>query len=135
MRLGFEHSYAGLPPRFYARVEPTAAADPKLVVFNRPLAAELGLDVERLEGAAAALLSGNRLAEDSMPIAMAYAGHQFGQFVPQLGDGRAILLGEIRGRDGILRDVQLKGSGLTPFSRGGDGRAAIGPMLREYIIS
>ena len=135
MRLGFEHSYAGLPPRFYARVEPTAAADPKLVVFNRPLAAELGLDVDRLEGAAAALFSGNRLAEDSLPLAMAYAGHQFGQFVPQLGDGRAILLGEIRGRDGILRDVQLKGSGLTPFSRGGDGRAAIGPMLREYIIS
>src|SRR6187549_2443018 len=81
------------------------------------------------------MLSGNRLPEDSTPIAMAYAGHQFGGFVPQLGDGRAILLGELRGRDGVLRDIQLKGSGLTPFSRSADGRAALGPMLREYIIS
>ncbi|HSN71003.1 MAG TPA: YdiU family protein [Steroidobacteraceae bacterium] len=135
MRLGFEHSYAALPERFYARVTPAPVADPRLVVFNRELAAELGLDPERLQSEAAALFSGNQLAEDSVPIAMAYAGHQFGTFVPQLGDGRALLLGELRGRDGLLRDLQLKGSGLTPFSRSGDGRAVLGPMLREYLIS
>ncbi len=137
MRLGFEHSYAALPPRFYERVRPAVAAAPRLVVFNRRLASELGFepDVDTLERDAAALFSGNRLPDDAHPIAMAYAGHQFGGFVPRLGDGRAILLGEIKGPDGILRDIQLKGAGLTPFSRGGDGRAAIGPMLREYVIS
>ena len=81
------------------------------------------------------MFSGNQLPEDANPIAMAYAGHQFGGFVPRLGDGRAILLGELRGRDGVLRDLQLKGAGLTPFSRNADGRAALGPMLREYLIS
>jgi uncharacterized protein YdiU (UPF0061 family) len=99
------------------------------------LAEELGLEPDIIERHAAAMFSGNELAEDSNPIAMAYAGHQFGHFVPQLGDGRAILLGELKGRDGGLRDVQLKGAGRTPFSRNGDGRAALGPMLREYIIS
>ena len=135
MRLGFEHSYAALPARFFSAVEPTAVADPRLVIFNRPLAVELGLDADAVEHEAAALFSGNRLPEDAKPIAMAYAGHQFGNFVPRLGDGRAILLGEIRDRAGVLRDVQLKGSGLTPFSRTADGRAALGPMLREYLIS
>ena len=130
MRIGFEHTYAALPPRFFARVEPAKVADAQTVIFNRALAAELGLDPDMDAARVAALFSGNELAEDSTPIAMAYAGHQFGGFVPQLGDGRAILLGEIGGRD-----VQLKGSGRTPFSRGGDGRAAIGPMLREYLIS
>ncbi|MBM0104194.1 YdiU family protein [Steroidobacter sp. S1-65] len=135
MRLGFEHTYAALPARFFAAVPPTTTADARMVIFNRALWDELGLDPNVDETQAAALFSGNELAEDSTPIAMAYAGHQFGQFVPQLGDGRAILLGEVRGRDGVLRDIQLKGSGRTPFSRGGDGRAAIGPMLREYLIS
>ena len=135
MRLGFQHSYAALPPRFYARVAPTAVPDPKLVVFNGGLARDLGLDPGALEPEAAVTFSGNHLPEDADPIAMAYAGHQFGGFVPSLGDGRAILLGEIRGRDGTLRDVQLKGAGLTPFSRNGDGRAVLGPMLREYIVS
>ncbi|MBL8270886.1 protein adenylyltransferase SelO family protein, partial [Steroidobacter sp.] len=135
MQIGFEHTYAALPPRFHARVEPAKAADAQLVIFNRALAAEIGVDPDLNEQQAAALFSGTELAADSTPIAMAYAGHQFGGFVPQLGDGRAILLGELRGRDGVLRDVQLKGSGRTPFSRGGDGRAAIGPMLREYLIS
>jgi protein adenylyltransferase len=135
MRLGFEHSYSTLPPRFYVRVGPTTVADPRLVVFNRHLAGELGLDPAVLEREAAALLSGNQLPDDSIPIAMAYAGHQFGGFVPQLGDGRAILLGEIKDADGVLRDIQLKGAGLTPFSRNGDGRAVLGPMLREYLIS
>lgn len=135
MRIGFEHTYAALPPRFYASVKPTAVADPQLVIFNRPLTEELGLGPDVIEPHAAAMFSGNELAEDSTPIAMAYAGHQFGHFVPQLGDGRAILLGELKGREGVLRDVQLKGSGRTPFSRSGDGRAALGPMLREYLIS
>ena len=135
MRFGFQHSFAALPPGFYVRVPPTRVADPKLVVFNRSLAAELGLDPDSLEDKAAAIFSGNELPEDADPIAMAYAGHQFGVFVPRLGDGRALLLGELRGRDGELRDVQLKGAGLTPFSRNADGRAVLGPMLREYLIS
>jgi uncharacterized protein YdiU (UPF0061 family) len=135
MRLGLQHSYAGLPSRFYARIAPAGAPDPKLVVLNTSLARELGLDPDALEPEAAALLCGNRLPEDADPIAMAYAGHQFGGFVPSLGDGRAILLGEIRARDGTLRDIQLKGAGRTPFSRGGDGHAALGPMLREYLVS
>src|SRR5689334_892571 len=135
MKLGFEHTYATLPARFYARVEPAKVTDPHVVVFNRQLAGELGLDPDMDPRAAAALFSGNELADDSSPIAMAYAGHQFGGFVPQLGDGRAILLGELKGHDGPLLDIQLKGAGLTPFSRNGDGRAALGPMLREYLIS
>jgi uncharacterized protein YdiU (UPF0061 family) len=134
MRVGFEHTYAALPPGFFAQVSPTPVESPRLQVFNRALAQELGLSAE-VEQHAAALFSGNEVAEDSRPIAMAYAGHQFGQFVPQLGDGRALLLGEIRSRDGVLYDIQLKGSGLTPFSRAGDGRAVLGPMLREYLIS
>lgn len=135
MRLGFQHTYGALPTRFFARVRPTPVQDPRLVVFNTLLAQDLGLDAATLEPHAAALFSGNQLPEDADPIAMAYAGHQFGGFVPRLGDGRAILLGEIQGRDGVLRDIQLKGAGLTPFSRNGDGRAVLGPMLREYLIS
>jgi len=135
MRFGFKHSYSALPGRFYAHVAPTPVADPKLIVLNSRLAEDLGLDPKTLEPEAAAIFSGNQLPEDANPIAMAYAGHQFGVFVPSLGDGRAILLGELQGRDGILRDVQLKGAGLTPFSRNGDGRAVVGPMLREYLIS
>jgi len=135
MQFGFQHTYAGLPSGFYSRVEPAKVARPRLLVFNRPLAEELGLDPLAVESEAAMLLSGNALPEDSQPLAMAYAGHQFGGFVPRLGDGRAILLGELRGRDGVLRDIQLKGAGPTPFSRNGDGRAAVGPMLREYLIS
>ena len=135
MRLGLQHSYAGLPSRFYERVAPTPVPDPRLIALNGPLARELGLDPDALAPEAGAVFAGNRLPEDADPIAMAYAGHQFGGFVPSLGDGRAILLGELRGRDGVLRDLQLKGAGLTRFSRNGDGRAALGPMLREYLIS
>ena len=134
MRLGLQHSYLDLPSPFYARVNPTPVASPHLVVFNAALASDLGLEPGFVE-LAAAVLSGNELPEDANPIAMAYAGHQFGGFVPRLGDGRAILIGELTGRDGMLRDIQLKGAGLTPFSRNGDGRAALGPMLREYLIS
>src|SRR5690349_13105970 len=135
MRLGYRHTYAALPARFHASVKPATAPNPQLVVFNRELAAELTLDPAQIEPVAASMFSGNELAEDSQPLAMAYAGHQFGHFVPQLGDGRAILLGELEDRAGVLRDVQLKGSGRTPFSRNADGRAALGPMLREYLIS
>ena len=135
MRLDFQHTYAELPSRFYARVAPAPAREPRLVVFNSRLAEELGLDPRVLEREGAAWLSGNQTPADANPIALAYAGHQFGGFVPQLGDGRAILLGELVGRDGVRRDIQLKGSGRTPFSRDGDGRAALGPMLREYLVS
>jgi uncharacterized protein YdiU (UPF0061 family) len=135
MVFGFEHSYAALPPQFFAAVAPAPVAAPALVVFNEPLARWLGLDAQRLLSEAADLLSGRTLPEDARPLAMAYAGHQFAHFVPQLGDGRAILLGELRAADGHLYDVQLKGAGRTPFSRAGDGRAALGPMLREYVIS
>src|SRR5580700_8296488 len=135
MRLGFRHTYAALPSRFYSHIIPTPVLDPRLVVFNTRLAQDLDIDPTILEPEAAALFSGNRLADDAEPIAMAYAGHQFGVFVPSLGDGRAILLGELQGRDGILHDVQLKGAGRTPYSRNGDGRAVVGPMLREYLIS
>jgi serine/tyrosine/threonine adenylyltransferase len=135
MRLRLKHSYSALPSRFYAQVAPTPVANPRLIVLNTRLAEDLCLEPKALEPQAAAIFSGNRLPEDANPIAMAYAGHQFGAFVPSLGDGRAILLGELQGRDGVLRDLQLKGAGLTPFSRNGDGRAVVGPMLREYLIS
>jgi serine/tyrosine/threonine adenylyltransferase len=135
MVFGFEHSYAALPPQFFAAVAPTPVTAPQVVILNEPLARWLGIDVQRLLPRAAELLSGKSLPEDARPIAMAYAGHQFAHFVPQLGDGRAILLGELRAADGLLYDVQLKGAGRTPFSRSGDGRAALGPMLREYVIS
>lgn len=133
---GFDNSYARELPGFYARVAPTQVAAPRMVRFNRPLAEELGLDADALSSdIGAAVLAGNAPPEGAEPIAMAYAGHQFGGFVPQLGDGRAILLGEVVGGDGIRRDIQLKGAGPTPFSRRGDGRAALGPVLREYLIS
>ncbi len=129
-------SYAGLPERFYARIKPTPVARPRLLKFNQALCAELRLDASGMDAEAlAGLFSGNIIAPGLEPIAMAYAGHQFGQFVPQLGDGRAILLGEAIDIAGVRRDIQLKGSGRTPYSRGGDGRAALGPVLREYLVS
>src|SRR6266853_779055 len=132
----FQNTYAALPDNFFARVAPTPVDSPRLIKLNRPLAVHLGLDPDRLgspEGTE--ILAGKRIPDGADPIAMAYAGHQFGHFVPQLGDGRAILLGEALDRAGVRRDIQLKGSGRTPFSRGGDGRAALGPVLREYVIS
>ncbi len=131
-----DNSYARLPDRFYARLAPTPVATPKLVKLNVPLARQLGLDPDVLASSdGVAMLAGNRLPEGSEPIATAYAGHQFGNFVPQLGDGRAVLLGEVIDAGGMRRDIQLKGAGPTPFSRRGDGRAALGPVLREYIVS
>src|SRR6201991_3789489 len=132
----FEHTYASLPENFFARVAPTPVISPRLIKLNRPLAVHLGLDPELLSSPEGAeILAGKRIPEGADPIAMAYAGHQFGHFVPQLGDGRAILLGEVIDADGVRRDIQLKGSGPTPFSRRGDGRAALGPVLREYVVS
>jgi len=132
----FDNSYARLPAAFHAKLAPTPVASPRLLCFNVPLAAELGLEPAALEPAeVAAIFSGNTLPEGSEPLAMAYAGHQFGHFVPQLGDGRAILLGEVIDRSGQRRDIQLKGAGQTPFSRRGDGRSPLGPVLREYLVS
>lgn len=131
----FDNSYARLPEVLYSRVAPVPVVRPGLVVFNEKLAAELGLDAQALAGGnGAAIFAGNLLPDGAEPIAQAYAGHQFGHFT-NLGDGRAVLLGEQMTPDGRRVDVQLKGSGRTPYSRGGDGRAALGPMLREYIIS
>ena len=123
----FANTYARLPERFYARLNPTPVARPRLIKLNIALAEQLGLDPDDLT---ADVLAGNHVPEGAEPMALAYAGHQFGNFVPRLGDGRANLLGEVGGRD-----IQLKGAGRTPFSRGGDGRAALGPVLREYLIA
>jgi uncharacterized protein YdiU (UPF0061 family) len=136
VNFAFDNTFARLPERFYARLDPTPVAAPRLVKLNVEFARALGLDPDALAGPQGVeIFSGNRVAEGSEPLAEAYAGHQFGHFVPQLGDGRANLLGEVVGRDGARYDIQLKGSGPTPFSRGGDGRAALGPVLREYIVS
>ena len=136
IRFNFDNSYARLPERFFARLDPTPVVAPRLVKVNENLARDLGLDPSALASEQGVeILAGNRIAVGSEPLSIAYAGHQFGSFVPQLGDGRAILLGEVMGRDGMRYDIQLKGSGRTPFSRGGDGKAALGPVLREYIVS
>ena len=133
----FQNTYAALPDASFARVAPTPVAAPRLIKLNRPLARPA-----RPRSRAAGVARGRAKSwpasgspDGAEPIALAYAGHQFGNFVPQLGDGRAILLGEVVDRDGVRRDIQLKGSGPTPFSRRGDGRAALGPVLREYIVS
>ena len=132
----FENTYVELPENFYARVAPAGAPAPELLAWNDELAAQLGLsalkaDREKL----VQIFAGNELLPGAEPIALAYAGHQFGNFVPQLGDGRALLLGELLDTDGQRFDVQLKGSGQTPYSRRGDGRAALGPVIREYLVS
>ncbi|MEM7601058.1 MAG: YdiU family protein [Verrucomicrobiota bacterium] len=132
----FQNHYIGLPDRFYSKVEPAKVPTPELIRINDSLACDLGMDPKWLTSEAGiAMLAGNALPEGAEPIAQAYAGHQFGGWVPQLGDGRAILLGEVEHRDGKSRDVQLKGAGRTPYSRGGDGKSPIGPVLREYIVS
>ncbi len=132
----FDNSYARLPARLFAELAPTPVRAPRLVALNQDLARAMGLDPAALatpEGAA--ILAGNAIPAGAQPIAQAYAGHQFGHWNPQLGDGRAILLGEVVGTDGLRRDIQLKGAGRTPWSRGGDGRAWLGPVLREYLCS
>ncbi|MFZ0097332.1 MAG: protein adenylyltransferase SelO family protein, partial [Gemmobacter sp.] len=130
----FDNSYARDLAGSYVPQTPAKAPAPRLLKLNEGLAAELGLDPEGLRPLAPAIFSGNLVPDGAEPIAQAYAGHQFGGFSPQLGDGRALLLGEVIDRDGHRRDIALKGSGRTPFSRQGDGLAAVGPVLREYLI-
>ncbi|MEE9494871.1 MAG: YdiU family protein [Gammaproteobacteria bacterium] len=132
----FTNQFAKLGDTFYARTQPTPVKNPALIHFNASLAKEMGLSFdEQDEQALAALFSGNDLPDGAEPLAMAYAGHQFGNFSPQLGDGRALWLGDLVGSDGVSRDIQLKGSGQTAFSRNGDGRSALGPVIREYLLS
>jgi uncharacterized protein YdiU (UPF0061 family) len=136
VRADFSHTYAALPARFHARTRPTSVASPALIAFNDALAAELGVDRAQADDTQLAQYCvGNTIPGGGQPLAMAYAGHQFGSFVPQLGDGRALLIGEVVDRLGQRRDLQWKGAGPTPFSRRGDGRAALGPVLREYLVS
>jgi uncharacterized protein YdiU (UPF0061 family) len=134
-RFAFDNTYARELGGFFVPWKAVQVAQPRLVRFNHELAKELGLDVGALDSEEGArIFAGNETPEGAVPLAQAYAGHQFGGFVPQLGDGRALLLGEVIDRSGRRRDIQLKGSGRTPFSRSGDGRAALGPVLREYLI-
>ena len=135
-KFGFDNTFARLSERFYTRLPPTPVSEPTLIKLNSKLAINLGLDPQALQtNSGVGMLSGNYLPQGSEPLAMVYAGHQFGGWVPQLGDGRAILLGEVLSKDGRRQDIQLKGAGPTPYSRMGDGRAALGPVLREYIVS
>lgn len=132
----FDNSYARLPEDFYTRLDPTPVADPGPIRVNTTLAESLGIAPDWLASAEGTrVVAGNEIPEGADPIATVYAGHQFGSYNPQLGDGRAILLGEVQGLDGNRYDIQLKGSGPTPYSRGGDGRSPLGPVLREYIVS
>ena len=136
MSVAFDNTYVQLPERFFAKQEPAPVPEPTLIRLNRDLAGTLSIAADWLESPdGLAMLAGNAVPEGAEPIAQAYAGHQFGGFSPQLGDGRAILLGEVVDTDGVRRDVQLKGAGRTPFSRGGDGKSALGPVIREYVVS
>jgi len=136
LHIPFNNRYVDLGDTFYVKTQPTPVAGPTLIKFNDALAHDMGLSADGIDvGDVAAVFSGNAIPAGAEPLAMAYAGHQFGHFVPQLGDGRAILLGEINGANGANFDVQLKGSGPTFYSRNGDGRAALGPVLREYLVS
>ena len=136
MQISFDNTYARLPERFYARQEPARVPRPTLIRLNHELATQLAIDADWLNSAeGVAALAGNAMPEGAEPIAQAYAGHQFGRFSPQLGDGRALLLGEVLDTEGLRYDLQLKGSGRTPFSRGGDGKSALGPVIREYVVS
>ncbi|MCK5903587.1 MAG: YdiU family protein [Cocleimonas sp.] len=136
MKIPFQNSYVHLGKEFYVKTLPTPVARPELIHFNTAFATALGLDVSTFDPAkATAIFSGNTLPKGAEPLAMAYAGSQFGGFNPQLGDGRAVLLGEIITPNGIRYDLQLKGAGATAFSRNGDGRSALGPVIREYLIS
>ncbi|NNE52084.1 MAG: YdiU family protein [Sulfitobacter sp.] len=134
MLIPFDNSYASLPEGFFTRLDPTPVKEPRLLAFNDDLAALLGIEAGDLSEAAR-VFGGNAVPQGAAPLAQLYAGHQFGSYNPQLGDGRAILLGEVIGIDGVRRDIQLKGSGPTPYSRMGDGRAWLGPVLREYVVS
>ena len=134
--LEFNNTFVNLPDKFYARLKPVPVKRPKLIKINKELAEYLGIEVNNTNSKIwENVFSGNKIAKSAEPLAMTYAGHQFGHWVSQLGDGRAILLGELISKDGYRKDIQLKGSGRTPFSRMGDGRAWLGPIIREYIVS
>ncbi len=136
MKIPFDNSYAKLPSQMFTAQLPTPVKDPQIIVINAELAKLVGIDPAMLTGdSAAKVFAGNHIPDGAAPLAQVYAGHQFGNWNPQLGDGRAILLGEVIGTDGIRRDIQLKGSGPTPYSRSGDGRAWLGPVMREYLVS
>ena len=135
LSIPFSNAYAQLPEQCFARVLPTPVKNPLLIAFNQPLADQLGINYSAAtEQELAGVFAGNEIPAGALPLAMAYCGHQFGQLNPQLGDGRAILLGDLEDTNGQRRDIQLKGSGRTPFSRSGDGRSPLGPALREYIL-
>ena len=134
LRIPFDNTYARLPQAFYARQAPQPVRAPRLIAFNDDLARVLRVSAGDL-AEMAQVFAGNAVPQGAEPLAQLYAGHQFGHYNPQLGDGRAILLGEVVGTDGVRRDIQLKGAGRTPWSRGGDGRAWLGPVLREYVVS
>lgn len=134
LMIPFDNSFARLPGAFFARQSPEPVRAPRMVAFNEDLARVLGISTGDVQDMAE-VFAGNHLPEGAEPLAQLYSGHQFGNYNPQLGDGRAVLLGEVVGKDGIRRDIQLKGSGRTPFSRQGDGRAWLGPVLREYVVS
>ena len=131
----FDNTYSRLPDHFYEAINPTPVKSPKLIRINHALAKEMGIELAQSDEDNALLFSGNTLFPGSKPIAQVYAGHQFGHFVPQLGDGRAILLGELLNAAGTRYDMQLKGAGITRFSRNGDGRSPLGPVIREYVVS
>jgi uncharacterized protein YdiU (UPF0061 family) len=132
----FDNSYARLSEQFFAPHTPTAMPNPQMIRFNKALADELGLDTQQLDSPQGTeIFTGSRIPNGALPLSMVYAGHQFGGYAPRLGDGRAVLLGEVIDTQGVRRDIQLKGAGRTPFSRSGDGRAVLGPVLREYILS
>lgn len=136
LRIPFENQYVSLGEDFFARTQPTPVPAPQLIQFNHQLAADMQIDIDGLDAdALAQMFSGNQIPKGAEPLAMVYAGHQFGFYTPQLGDGRAILLGEVAGQNGRQYEIQLKGSGRTAFSRNGDGRAPLGPVLREYLVS
>ncbi|WP_120497518.1 YdiU family protein [Kiloniella sp. EL199] len=136
LKIPFDNSFAQLPDQFYTRQDPVPVTAPRLIKVNEDLATLMGIDPDSLKTEdGVQMLAGNNVPDGASPLAMVYAGHQFGGWSPRLGDGRAILLGETVGIDGVRRDIHLKGSGRTPYSRGGDGRAWLGPVLREYIIS
>ena len=134
MKIAFDNSYATLPPQMFTAMAPTPVAQPQIIATNETLAAKLGISTINTPEAAQ-IFAGNRVPDGATPLAQVYAGHQFGNWNPQLGDGRTILLGEVIDTDGTRRDIQLKGSGPTPYSRGGDGRAWLGPVMREYLVS
>ncbi len=136
INIQFNNTFSNLPETFFKKVKPTPVKSPSIIILNTSLCEELNLNPKELFSQDGVnILSGNQIPKDAFPLAMAYGGHQFGHWVAQLGDGRAILLGEITGRNNIKYDFQLKGSGITPYSRNGDGRSALGPVIREYLVS